>query len=70
MTTSTPQPPHDEQLAELETDFPSWSMWRGVGASGWYARRLKTSPPCVVQAATPAELRLLVVAEELRRSTR
>jgi hypothetical protein len=35
------------QGGELERDFPGWHVWRGVGTTGWYARRPKSSPPKV-----------------------
>lgn len=37
-----------------------WEMW--VGVTGlYYARRLRTSPPVVLWASSPAELRALVI---------
>ena len=43
-------------LRSIERDYPGWHCWRGVGGI-LYARRLKSSPPIVVRAADPAQLR-------------
>jgi hypothetical protein len=45
-----------EHLAAIERDCPAWHCWRGVGGI-LYARRLKSSPPIIVRAADPAQLR-------------
>jgi hypothetical protein len=39
----TTEPAH----RKIERDYPGWHVWRGVGTSGWYARRPKSSPPKV-----------------------
>jgi hypothetical protein len=43
-------------LGELEAEFPGWYCWRGIGGI-LYARRLLSSPPAVVRAATVDGLR-------------
>jgi hypothetical protein len=47
----------DSGLDELEREFPAWHWWRGVGDTGFYARRPKSSPPIVLRAGSPEELR-------------
>jgi hypothetical protein len=56
----------EDALAAIAADYPNWDIWAGVSGL-LYARRLKTSPPVTVYAHTPAELRLLVDAEEAKR---
>jgi hypothetical protein len=59
--------PHAAALAEIEDVYPNWTAWTGV--NGWlYARRLRTSPPCVLHAGTTARLWVRVAAEESRRA--
>ena len=45
-----------EIIARLEADYPGWRVWLGV-SSLWYARRVLSSPPVIVRAANPTELR-------------
>lgn len=42
-------------LAALERRFPYWEFWHGVNG-GWYARRLKSSPPIVCYGRTQKQL--------------
>jgi hypothetical protein len=44
-------------LSDIERDFPGWHAWRGVGDTGWYARRVKSSPPVVLRAESKDELK-------------
>jgi len=37
-----------ELIAALERDFEGWHVWKGVGDTGWYAKRPRSSPPAVV----------------------
>ena len=57
-----PTGPARDPLATLKLP-PGWYAWAGVGGI-LYARRLKSSPPIVVRAATAEEL-AVKVAEEL-----
>jgi hypothetical protein len=49
--------PSGSGLDELEREFPAWHAWRGVGDTGWHARRVKSSPPVVLRAESLTELR-------------
>jgi hypothetical protein len=51
---------HD--LSDIERDFPGWHAWRGVGDTGWYARRERSSPPIVLRAESLEALRQQVSA--------
>ncbi|MGP7999540.1 MAG: hypothetical protein ACLPKI_19820 [Streptosporangiaceae bacterium] len=43
-------------LADVAAEFPRWHTWRGI--SGLiYARRNLTSPPAVLRAEDPLDLR-------------
>jgi len=44
-----------DPLAALGGKFPGWQAWRGVSGL-LYARRLRTSPPVIVRAATADDL--------------
>jgi hypothetical protein len=44
-----------DPFALLRGRFPGWQAWRGV-SSLLYGRRLRTSPPAVVRAATAEDL--------------
>jgi hypothetical protein len=44
-----------DPLAVLRGKFPGWQAWRGVSGL-LYARRLRTSPPVIVRAATADDL--------------
>jgi hypothetical protein len=43
-------------LEDVAAEYPRWYTWRGI-AGLVYARRLKTSPPPVVRAEDPVDLR-------------
>jgi hypothetical protein len=43
--------------SDIERDFPGWHAWRGVGDTGFYARRERSSPPIVLRAETLDDLR-------------
>jgi hypothetical protein len=45
-------------------EFPYWYVWRGV-AGHYYARVPRSSPPIVVRAMTPEDLRDEVMRAEL-----
>jgi hypothetical protein len=59
----------DQQVAELEAEFPWWEVWRGV-TGVLYARRLKSSPPLVVRAHTWTALRARICVAEARLARR
>jgi hypothetical protein len=46
---------HDDALKRIEENYPNWHTWTGVGGV-LYARRVKSSPPVVYRATTPAGL--------------
>jgi hypothetical protein len=54
------------QARAIEEDHPDWRAWRGVGETGWYARRQLSSPPVVLNAPTPEDLRVAIAAREAR----
>ena len=69
----TAEPNDDERvhaLAEIERDYPGWRAWSGVLAGIVYARRPYSSPPLVVRAITPADLRHAIEAAETERELR
>jgi len=43
-------------LDDVEREFPRWHCWRGVSGLVYASRRL-TSPPAVVRAEDPVDLR-------------
>ena len=57
-------------LAEIEHDYPDWHAWPGVLAGVVYARRPRSSPPLVVRAITPIDLRHAIEAAETERGLR
>ena len=69
----TAEPNDDERaraLAEVERDYPGWRAWPGVLAGVVYARRPRSSPPLVVRAISPADLRHAIEAAEAERGLR
>jgi hypothetical protein len=66
--------PNDDKcaraLADVERDYPGWHAWRGVLAGVVYARRPRSSPPLVVRAISPADLRHAIEAAEAERGLR
>ena len=69
----TAEPNDDErvhELAEIQRDYPGWRAWSGVLAGIVYARRPYSSPPLVVRAITPADLRHAIEAAETERGLR
>jgi len=66
--------PNDDEcvraLAEIERDYPGWRAWPGVLAGVVYARRPRSSPPLVVRAITPTDLRHAIEAAEAERGLR
>jgi len=44
------------QLADVEREFPRWHCWQGISGLFYASRRL-TSPPAVVRAEDPVDLR-------------
>ena len=57
-------------LAEIERDYPGWRAWPGVLAGVVYARRPRSSPPLVVRAITPTDLRHAIETAETERGLR
>ncbi len=47
-------------------EFPHWHVWRGV-AGHYYARVPRSSPPRVVRAQNPEELRDEIIRAEMSR---
>jgi hypothetical protein len=43
-------------LDEVEREYPRWHIWKGISGLV-YASRRKTSPPAVVRAEDPLDLR-------------
>jgi hypothetical protein len=69
----TAEPNDDKRaraLAEVERDYPGWHAWPGVLAGVVYARRPRSSPPLVVRAISPADLRHAIEAAEAERGLR
>ncbi len=67
------EPNDDERahaLAEVGRDYPGWHVWPGVLAGVVYARRPRSSPPLVVRAISPADLRHAIEAAEAERGLR
>jgi len=54
------------QARGVEAENPGWQVWRGVGSTGWYARRPLSSPPVVVKAVSAASLREAIAVREAR----
>ena len=52
-----------DPLAALRGRFPGWQAWRGVSGL-LYARRLRTSPPVIVRAATSDDLAVKITEHE------
>ena len=52
-----------DPLAALRGRFPGWEAWRGVSGL-LYARRLRTSPPVIVRAATADDLAAKITEHE------
>jgi hypothetical protein len=61
---------HARALTEVERDYPGWHAWPGVLAGVVYARRPRSSPPLVVRAISPADLRHAIEAAEVERGLR
>jgi hypothetical protein len=55
MTHDASQRSGTDPLAVLRGKFSGWQAWQGVSGL-LYARRLRTSPPIVVRAATAHDL--------------
>ena len=69
----TAEPNDDERtraLAKIERDYPGWRAWPGVLAGVVYARRPRSSPPLVVRAITPTDLRHAIDTAETERGLR
>jgi hypothetical protein len=66
--------PNDDKraraLAEVERDYPGWHTWPGALAGVVYARRPRSSPPLVVRAISPDNLRHAIEAAEAKRGLR
>ena len=46
----------EPSLEDVAAEFPRWRCWIGI-AGLHYGRRMKTSPPVVVRAEDPLDLR-------------
>lgn len=46
----------DPTLDDVWREFPGWEVWQGI-AGLVYARKPLTSPPVVIRAEDPADLR-------------
>jgi hypothetical protein len=57
-------------LNDVTGIWPRWQTWRGVVAGMVYARRLKTSPPAIVRAHSPAALAAAIWMHEHARIRR
>src|SRR5215469_1653523 len=57
-------------LAEITREYPAWHAWPGTIAGVLYARRPRTSPPLVVRATTPDQLRRAIENAERKRGLR
>lgn len=66
---ASPPPATTAALRAIEADHPRWHTWVGV-AGLLYARVPKSSPPIVVRATTPEQLRAAVEAAEAKRRQR
>lgn len=69
----TAEPNDDERvraLTEIERDYPGWRAWSGVLAGVVYARRPRSTPPLVVRAVTPTDLRHAIEDAETERGLR
>jgi hypothetical protein len=66
----SPPPATRDALAQIERDYPGWECWVGTLPHLLYARRLRTSPPAVVRAATVEKLRAQVHDTEAERAAR
>jgi hypothetical protein len=54
------QPPHQQTITTLETDFPEWRIWRTTDAGTWWASRRGprwNHEPRTLAADTPEQLR-------------
>jgi hypothetical protein len=63
MTHDSRRPAGTDPLAALRGRFPGWQAWRGVSGL-LYARRLRTSPPVIVRAATADALAVKITEHE------
>jgi len=51
-----PMAAHDEQARAIAEQFPGWEAWQGLD-SQWHARIVGATPPVMVHAGSPDELR-------------
>ncbi|HEY6275269.1 MAG TPA: hypothetical protein VIX86_02960 [Streptosporangiaceae bacterium] len=58
------------ELAEVEAACPAWHAWEGVVAGMLYARRLMSSPPRIVRAASADGLVQAIEADEIAHGER
>jgi hypothetical protein len=54
----------DEHLEDLNARHQDWRWWKGVGSTGYYARRKLSSPPRVFSAGNLGDLEKLVADHE------
>jgi hypothetical protein len=58
----------DPRIEDLIARLPNWHCWEGVGSTGWYLWRLRSSPPKVTRYPTrsdlAAELQLRVAEQD------
>lgn len=70
MTTEPNDDGRGEELAAIDRDYPPWHAWQGPLGGLLYARWPKSSPPMVVRAVSPDELRQAIEAAERERGLR
>jgi len=47
----------DRQIRAIESEFPRWEAWQGLVNGLWHARLTGSTPPVMVHAESPGELR-------------
>jgi hypothetical protein len=47
----------DRQIRAVGEDFPGWEAWQGLVNGLWHARLRGSTPPVIVHAESPEELR-------------
>jgi hypothetical protein len=47
----------DRQIRAIGDEFPGWEAWQGLVNGLWHARLVGSTPPVMVHAESPEELR-------------
>ncbi len=55
-----PMAGRDDHIRAIAEEFPGWEAWQGLVNGLWHARLLGTTPPVMVHAESPGELRELI----------